>query len=44
LAQETPILARFATGIFKDFSVVKQWLEYIDPMEPDEKVYPPEPQ
>ena len=29
------ILAGVATGIFKDFSVAKQWTEYVDPMEPD---------
>ena len=29
------ILAGVATGIFKDFSVAKQWTEYIDPMEPN---------
>ena len=29
------ILAGVATGIFKDFSVAKQWTEYIDKMEPD---------
>jgi xylulokinase len=29
------ILAGVATGIFKDFSVAKEWSEYIDPMEPD---------
>ena len=28
------ILAGVATGIFKDFSVARQWTEYIDPMEP----------
>jgi xylulokinase len=31
------ILAGVATGIFKDFSVAKEWSEYIDPMEPDEE-------
>jgi xylulokinase len=29
------ILAGVATGIFKDFSVARQWTEYIDLMEPD---------
>ena len=29
------ILAGVATGIFKDFSVAKQWTEYVDLMEPD---------
>jgi xylulokinase len=28
------ILAGVATGIFKDFSVAKEWAEYIEPMEP----------
>jgi xylulokinase len=28
------ILAGVATGVFKDFSVAKQWAETIDPMEP----------
>ncbi len=31
------ILAGVATELFKDFSVAKQWTEYIDPMEPDKK-------
>lgn len=29
------ILAGVATGVFADFSVAKQWAEYIEPMEPD---------
>lgn len=29
------ILAGVATGVFKDFSVSKQWAEYVDPIEPD---------
>jgi xylulokinase len=29
------ILAGVATGIFKDFSVAREWTEYIDLMEPD---------
>lgn len=29
------ILAGVATGLFKDFSVARQWTEYIEPMEPD---------
>jgi len=29
------ILAGVATGIFKDFSVARQWTNYIEPMEPD---------
>jgi len=31
------ILAGVATGIFKDYSVAKEWTEYIEPMEPDKK-------
>lgn len=31
------ILAGVATGLFKDFSVAKQWTEYIQPMEPDQR-------
>ncbi len=31
------ILAGVATGVFKDFSVARQWTEYIEPMEPDRK-------
>jgi len=30
------ILAGVATGVFKDFSVAKEWAEYVDPIEPDE--------
>ncbi len=29
------ILAGVATGVFKDYSVAKEWAEYIDPMEPN---------
>jgi xylulokinase len=29
------ILAGVATGLFKDFSVAKEWVEYIEPMDPD---------
>jgi xylulokinase len=29
------ILAGVATGVFKDFSVAKEWAEYIEPMEPN---------
>ena len=29
------ILAGVSTGVFKDFSVAKKWVEYIEPMEPD---------
>ncbi|HEY63545.1 MAG TPA: FGGY-family carbohydrate kinase [Caldilineae bacterium] len=31
------ILAGVATGIFKDFSVAKEWAEYIDRMEPNQE-------
>jgi xylulokinase len=31
------ILAGVATGIFSDFSIAKEWTEYIDPMEPDKQ-------
>ena len=31
------ILAGVATGVFKDFSVAKQWAEYIEPMEPSQE-------
>jgi len=31
------ILAGVATGIFKDFSVAKEWAEYIEPMEPNQE-------
>lgn len=30
------ILAGVAAGVFKDFSVAKQWVEYIEPMEPNQ--------
>lgn len=29
------LLAGVATGIFKDFSIAKQWTEYVEPMEPN---------
>ena len=29
------LLAGVATGVFKDFSVAKQWFESVEPMEPD---------
>ncbi len=29
------ILAGVATGVFKDFSVAKAWVEYVDPIEPN---------
>jgi len=31
------ILAGVATGVFKDYSVAKQWVEYVEPMEPNTK-------
>jgi xylulokinase len=31
------ILAGVATGLFKDFTVAKQWTEHVEPMEPDPK-------
>ncbi len=31
------VLAGVATGIFKNYSMCKEWAEYIDPMEPDAK-------
>lgn len=31
------ILAGVATGVFRDFSVTRQWTKYIEPMEPDSK-------
>lgn len=30
------ILAGVATGVFPDFSVAKDWVKYVDPMEPDQ--------
>lgn len=33
------ILAGVATGIFKDFSVARQWTQHIDPMEPDAETH-----
>jgi xylulokinase len=33
------ILAGVATGIFSDFSVAKQWTEYVDLMEPDAETH-----
>jgi xylulokinase len=29
------ILAGVATGVFKDYTVARQWAEYVDPMEPN---------
>ncbi len=29
------VLAGVATGIFPDFSVTRQWVDYVEPMEPD---------
>lgn len=31
------VLAGVATGVFPDFSVTKEWVEYEDPLEPDAK-------
>jgi sugar (pentulose or hexulose) kinase len=31
------ILAGVATGLFQDFSVAKEWAEYVEPVEPDEE-------
>lgn len=31
------ILAGVATGVFKDFTVAREWSEYIDPMEPSQE-------
>jgi len=31
------ILAGVATGLFKDFTVARQWTEHVEPMEPDPK-------
>ncbi len=31
------ILAGVATGVFKDFSVAKDWTEYVEPMEPNKQ-------
>jgi xylulokinase len=31
------ILAGVAAGVFKDFSVAKEWVEYIEPMEPNQE-------
>ncbi|MBN1479239.1 FGGY-family carbohydrate kinase [candidate division KSB1 bacterium] len=31
------ILAGVATGLFRDFTVAKKWVEYIEPMQPDPK-------
>jgi hypothetical protein len=31
------ILAGVASGLFQDFSVARQWTQYIEPMEPDPK-------
>jgi len=29
------VLAGVATGVFEDSSIVKEWAEYVEPMEPD---------
>jgi sugar (pentulose or hexulose) kinase len=31
------ILAGVATGVFQDFSVAREWAEYVEPMEPDQE-------
>ncbi len=31
------ILAGVATGVYPDFSIAKEWAEYIEPMEPNEE-------
>ena len=31
------ILAGVATGVFQDYAVAKQWVEYVEPMEPNTK-------
>lgn len=31
------ILAGVATGIFQDFSIAKEWAEYVEPMEPNQQ-------
>jgi ribulokinase len=31
------ILAGVATGVFEDFSVAKNWVEYVEPMEPSQE-------
>lgn len=33
------ILAGVATGIFKDFSVAKEWVEYVEPLEPEARTH-----
>ena len=33
------ILAGVASGVFQDFSVAKEWVEYIEPMEPDQHTH-----
>jgi xylulokinase len=33
------ILAGVATGVFSDFSVARQWAEYIEPMEPNRETH-----
>jgi xylulokinase len=33
------VLAGVATGVLKDFSITKEWSEYVDPLEPDLKTH-----
>jgi xylulokinase len=33
------ILAGVATGVFPDFGVAKQWVQYEDPMQPDQRIH-----
>ena len=33
------VLAGVATGVFEDFTIAKQWVEYEDPLEPDEATH-----
>ena len=33
------VLAGVATGVFKDFSITKEWAEYVEPLEPDPKTH-----
>ncbi|MFW5789093.1 MAG: FGGY-family carbohydrate kinase, partial [Spirochaetota bacterium] len=33
------VLAGVATGVFKDFTITKQWVEYVDPLVPDEATH-----
>lgn len=33
------VLAGVATGVFADFSITKEWAEYVEPLEPDEETH-----